>query len=195
MGIKRTGSGGQVSLLSPCFLSIDGELTNFTDPVIQAALGFSAKKPHKSPAKKKTPIDLTASSPPRPTFALFNRPKSQTGKGAGTNPFDEDEDDEGKPDVANAEQVKRDEFGFVTTVPEDYAPLGKGETKEMIANLEPSADVKDSESDEAVEAVEEKSKLIIKDKKWDKVYKDTQEKMGGVDVQPSKLIATIDHDR
>jgi hypothetical protein len=32
--------------------------------------------------------------------------------------------------------VKRDEFGFVSTVPENYAPLGEGkETKQMIENL------------------------------------------------------------
>ena len=173
---------------------------------VQPALGFSAKKSiHKSPAKKKTqnvleiskppqPIDLTLSSPPRAakTYApLFTRPKRTDS--SEVNPFEDEEDT--KPDVAGEQAVQRDEFGFVSTVPVDFAPLGKGKpTKAMIANLvgegteadEAEGSESDGEpKDEAVKS-KPKEKLNVKDKRWNKIYKETQEKMGGEDVEPSE---------
>ena len=35
-------------------------------------------------------------------------------------------------------------------------------------------------------AVEEGGKLNVKDKRWNGIFKDTQEKMGGLDVEPSE---------
>jgi hypothetical protein len=93
--------------------------------------------------------------------------------------------------------------------------LGKGKpTDEMIANLvgdrskptdrEDSVEVKGNETvEEDVDAtfflterrtektagkfaVEEGGKLNVKDKRWNGIFKDTQEKMGGLDVEPSE---------